>query len=131
MDKFDHIFIVMDLGFSDFKKLLNSVPNTEITEMHIITLLYNQLCAINFLHTLNIVHRDLKPANFLLNENCSVMICDFGLARVLPKKSKAQKFLTAVKKKGIRKSDGRPSRRKAVSPRLVQAKPSLTASQSA
>jgi len=99
LDKFDHIFIVMDLGFSDFKKLLNSVPNTEITEMHIITLLYNQLCAINFLHTLNIVHRDLKPANFLLNENCSVMICDFGLARVLPKKSKAQKFLTAVRKK--------------------------------
>lgn len=103
MDKFDHIFIVMDLGFSDFKKLLNSVPNTEITEMHIITLLYNQLCAINFLHTLNIVHRDLKPANFLLNENCSVMICDFGLARVLPKKSKAQKFLTAVKKKEFEK----------------------------
>ena len=99
LEKFDHIFIVMDLGFSDFKKLLNSVPNTEITEMHIITLLYNQLCAINFLHTLNIVHRDLKPANFLLNENCSVMICDFGLARVLPKKSKAQKFLTAVRKK--------------------------------
>lgn len=85
---FDHIFLVMDPGFSDFKKLLNSVPNTEITEQHIVTLLYNQICAINFLHTLNIVHRDLKPANFLLNENCSVMICDFGLARILPKKTK-------------------------------------------
>jgi mitogen-activated protein kinase 1/3 len=41
LDKFDHIFIVMNLGFSDFKKLLNSVPNTEITEQHVITLLYN------------------------------------------------------------------------------------------
>jgi hypothetical protein len=41
LDKFDYIFIVMNLGFSDFKKLLNSVPNTEITEQHVITLLYN------------------------------------------------------------------------------------------
>jgi len=33
------------------------------------------------LHSAEVLHRDLKPANVLINEDCSVKICDFGLAR--------------------------------------------------
>ncbi|KAJ6682154.1 MITOGEN-ACTIVATED PROTEIN KINASE [Salix koriyanagi] len=29
----------------------------------------------------NILHRDLKPGNLLVNANCDLKICDFGLAR--------------------------------------------------
>ena len=27
------------------------------------------------------LHRDIKPANILVNEDCTVELCDFGLAR--------------------------------------------------
>nr|POE94492.1 mitogen-activated protein kinase hog1 [Quercus suber] len=30
----------------------------------------------------SVVHRDLKPSNILVNENCDLKICDFGLARI-------------------------------------------------
>lgn len=44
-------------------------------------MVYNLFCAIKFLHSANVLHRDLKPANVLVNEDCAVKICDFGLAR--------------------------------------------------
>jgi len=50
---------------------------------HILVIIYNILCAINFLHTCNIVHRDIKPANLLINENCNIKLCDFGLSKSL------------------------------------------------
>jgi serine/threonine protein kinase len=30
------------------------------------------------------MHRDIKPPNLLVNQNCDLRICDFGLARVDP-----------------------------------------------
>jgi len=34
------------------------------------------------LHSARILHRDIKPGNLLVNSNCVLKICDFGLARV-------------------------------------------------
>ncbi|KAK4049098.1 mitogen activated protein kinase [Microbotryomycetes sp. JL221] len=33
------------------------------------------------LHSADVIHRDLKPSNLLLNSNCDLKVCDFGLAR--------------------------------------------------
>jgi len=68
MDKLNDLFIVQEYVNLDFKKLLKSVSKgTVIEEKHVITLLYNSLCALNFLHSANILHRDLKPSNMLVD----------------------------------------------------------------
>ena len=34
-----------------------------------------------YVHSASVVHRDLKPGNLLVNADCELKICDFGLAR--------------------------------------------------
>lgn len=37
---------------------------------------------LKYIHSAGVIHRDLKPSNILINENCDLKICDFGLARL-------------------------------------------------
>ncbi|KAJ7795341.1 kinase-like domain-containing protein, partial [Mycena olivaceomarginata] len=43
--------------------------------------IYQTMRALKFMHSAGIVHRDLKPSNLLVNANCDLKVCDFGLAR--------------------------------------------------
>ena len=78
-ENFDTLYVVMEYAESDLKKLIKSCINLEL--LHIQTIIYNLLCAIKYLHESNVLHRDLKPANVLINEDCTVKLCDYGLAR--------------------------------------------------
>ena len=42
---------------------------------------YQILRGLKYVHSAKVLHRDLKPSNILLNANCDLCICDFGLAR--------------------------------------------------
>jgi serine/threonine protein kinase len=104
-EKFTHVFLVMELVESDMKKLLSSTPPVPLQEEHIITIIYNSLCALNYMHSANIIHRDIKPGNFLINSSCSVKICDFGLARTMPKKEDDEREFRDNRKKAYKKMD--------------------------
>lgn len=54
-----------------------------IDEDHILVIIYNILCALNYMHSADVVHRDIKPANILINDSCNIRICDFGMSRTL------------------------------------------------
>ena len=83
-DGISYIFIVMDYCNLDIKQsLLNHTTNHNLDKNHVISIIYNILCAVNFLHTSGIVHRDLKPANILIAFDCTIKICDFGISRTI------------------------------------------------
>ena len=70
IDKLNYVFLVMEHVDQDLKKVFNSTRSIEFNEDHVLTILYNTLCAINFLHSANIMHRDIKPANILVDVDC-------------------------------------------------------------
>ena len=93
MNKINDIFLIMEEVETDLQKLFDTMPYTKLEEDHLVTILYNSLCALNFLHSAGIIHRDLKPSNILITSDCNIKIGDFGLARVIPKSNKIEKEL--------------------------------------
>ncbi|TPX48858.1 hypothetical protein SeLEV6574_g01807 [Synchytrium endobioticum] len=75
----EDIYFVTELLGTDLHRLLVSRP---LERQFIQYFLYQMLRGLKYLHSAGVLHRDLKPSNILINENCDLKICDFGLARV-------------------------------------------------
>jgi mitogen-activated protein kinase 1/3 len=76
---FVQLSLVFECADTDLKQVIKS--NQKFTSLHVEYILY-QLCnSCLYMHSAGIVHRDLKPANILINSDCSIKVCDFGLAR--------------------------------------------------
>ena len=96
-ESFDTLYVVMEYAESDLKKIIKSNINLEM--QHTQHIIYNLLCAIKYLHESNVLHRDLKPANVLINEDCTVKLCDYGLARSISGIDSAAMILSAADRK--------------------------------
>ncbi|KFO69750.1 Mitogen-activated protein kinase 15, partial [Cuculus canorus] len=61
-----------------------------LKDIHKCYILYQLLKATKFIHSGNVIHRDQKPSNILLDADCFVKLCDFGLARSLSQTNEDQ-----------------------------------------
>ena len=95
-DTFSTLYVVMEFAESDLKKIIKS--NIHLEMLHIQTIIYSLLCSIKYLHESNVLHRDLKPANVLINEDCTVKLCDFGLARSISGVSSSSIILSKLER---------------------------------
>ncbi|KYN21292.1 Serine/threonine-protein kinase NLK [Trachymyrmex cornetzi] len=80
LDFFQEIYVITELLQSDLHKII--VSPQHLSPDHIKVFLYQILRGLKYLHSARILHRDIKPGNLLVNSNCVLKICDFGLARV-------------------------------------------------
>ena len=63
----------------DLDRIISS--SQALSDEHTQYFIYQTLRALKFIHSANVLHRDLKPSNLLVNSNCDLAVCDFGLAR--------------------------------------------------
>mmetsp|Transcript_31381 Transcript_31381/g.50585 ORF Transcript_31381/g.50585 Transcript_31381/m.50585 type:complete len:388 (+) Transcript_31381:184-1347(+) len=77
--KLDDIYLVFDRMETNMHDIIYS--KNKLTEEHVKYFIWQLLCGMKYMHSAGIIHRDLKPSNLLLNSDCDMKICDFGLAR--------------------------------------------------
>ncbi|KAM7373180.1 hypothetical protein PAMP_008054 [Pampus punctatissimus] len=75
------IYLIFEYMDTDLHAVIKK--GTLLKDIHKRYVMYQLLKAIKYLHSGNVIHRDKKPSNVLLDTDCVVKLCDFGLARSL------------------------------------------------
>ncbi|BFZ63973.1 mitogen-activated serine/threonine-protein kinase [Saitoella coloradoensis] len=77
--KWAEVYLYEECMEADLHAIIRSGQG--LTDSHYQSFLYQLLCGLKYIHSANVLHRDLKPGNLLVNADCELKICDFGLAR--------------------------------------------------
>eukprot|EP00927_Polykrikos_kofoidii_P044094 TRINITY_DN38155_c0_g1_i1.p1 TRINITY_DN38155_c0_g1~~TRINITY_DN38155_c0_g1_i1.p1 ORF type:complete len:628 (-),score=89.54 TRINITY_DN38155_c0_g1_i1:37-1920(-) len=77
---FNDVYVVTGLMEADLGRIIRS--SQPLTEEHSRFFVYQILRGLKYVHSARVIHRDLKPRNLLVNSDCDLRICDFGLALV-------------------------------------------------
>ena len=81
------VYLVTECFDSDLHQIIHS--KQPLSDDHAQFFMYQLLRGLKALHSAKVVHRDLKPGNLLVNKNCDLKICDFGMARGIDDRSRA------------------------------------------
>ncbi|TKS88418.1 Mitogen-activated protein kinase 15 [Collichthys lucidus] len=75
------IYLIFEFMDTDLHAVIKK--GTLLKDIHKRYVMYQLLKGVKYLHSGNVIHRDQKPSNVLLDTDCVVKLCDFGLARSL------------------------------------------------
>ncbi|TSK31343.1 Mitogen-activated protein kinase 15 [Bagarius yarrelli] len=75
------IYLVFEYMDTDLHAVIKK--GSLLKDIHKRYIMYQLLKATKYLHSGNVIHRDQKPSNILLDADCFIKLCDFGLARSL------------------------------------------------
>ena len=78
-----HNFIYLVTKFMKGGDLSKFIKTKKIYNISFKDLVYQMLCGVAYIHSIDILHRDLKPQNILLDGAYNLKIADFGLSRAL------------------------------------------------
>jgi serine/threonine protein kinase len=93
----ENIVVIYSVGQHDdmpymVLEYLSGKPLTSLIEHHAripypraVEIMCSVLCALRCAHAQGIVHRDLKPSNIFINDNGTIKVLDFGVAKVMQK----------------------------------------------
>ncbi|KAN0062616.1 hypothetical protein ACQY0O_005149 [Thecaphora frezii] len=73
------IYLVLSASEADLSQIIRS--GQALSDAHHQYFVAQILRGVRYMHAAKIVHRDLKPGNLLVNADCALRLCDFGLAR--------------------------------------------------
>lgn len=90
-ESFNEVYLIQELMETDLHRVIKS---QKLSDDHVQYFTYQTLRALKAMHSANVLHRDLKPSNLLLNSNCDLKICDFGLARSIASSENNFGFMT-------------------------------------
>lgn len=76
---FNGLYLYEELMECDMHQIIKS--GQPLSDAHYQSFIYQILCGLKYIHSADVLHRDLKPGNLLVNADCQLKICDFGLAR--------------------------------------------------
>ncbi|KAL7640207.1 UNVERIFIED_CONTAM: hypothetical protein RMT77_009621 [Armadillidium vulgare] len=90
------LYLVFEYLNQDLKKLFDAGPKEGLPLNLVRSYMHQLLDGIAFCHSHRILHRDLKPQNLLIDNEGSIKLADFGLARAfgLPVRAYTHEVIT-------------------------------------
>eukprot|EP00906_Rhabdomonas_costata_P021813 RCo031615 len=78
--RWNDLYLVNELMDNNLRSIVKS--SQELQPEHCSYFMHQLLCGVKAMHDVGVIHRDLKPHNLLVNSDCELKVCDFGMARM-------------------------------------------------